>query len=133
MIEVCNSELIEKKQGKELLFQEYIKECTGKDIRINVINKQAVASMKRINYDDFRANLSNGGSMEQYRPTKNELDLAINAAKCVGCDFCGVDILQSNRGPLVCEVNSNAHLINIHKCSGVNVAELILEFVLCKI
>ena len=55
------------------------------------------------------------------------------SAKSVGYDFCGVDILQSNRGPLVCEVNSNAHLLNIYKISNVNVAKDILNYILSKI
>lgn len=126
-------DLIKNKQGKELLFQEFIKECSGKDIRINVVNGKVVAAMQRTNNKDFRANISNGGSMEKYIPTKEEISVALKAAKSIGCNFCGVDILQSNRGPLVCEVNSNAHLINIYKCTGVNVGKLILEFILCKI
>ena len=125
--------LIEQKKGKELLFQEYIKECAGKDIRINIVNGNVVASMKRYNSNDFRANISNGGSMEKYSPTKDEVNLALKAAKSVGCDFCGVDILQSDKGPLVCEVNSNAHLINIYKCTKVNVGKLILEYILSEI
>lgn len=127
-------EIIEKKQGKELLFQEFVKECSGEDIRLNVVGGQVVASMKRKSANgDFRANISNGGTMENYAPSKQEIDLAISAAKSVGCDFCGVDILQSNSGPLVCEVNSNAHLLNIFACTKVNVAKKILEYVLSKI
>lgn len=122
--------LIDKKQGKELLFQEYIEECKGRDIRINIVNKKVVASMKRINNQDFRANISNGGYMEKYEPTEQEINLALKASECVGCDFCGVDILQSNKGPLVCEINSNAHLINIYKCTGENVAKDILQCIL---
>lgn len=126
-------ELIERKKGKELLFQEYVEECKGNDIRINIVDGKVVAAMKRCNSKDFRANISNGGTMEQYNPSKEESSLALKTAKSVGCDFCGVDILQSKKGPLICEVNSNAHLINIHKCTGVNVGKLILEYILCKI
>ena len=81
---------------------------------------------------DFRANISNGGIMGNYIPTKEEEALALRCAKSVGCDFCGVDILQSTRGPLVCEINSNAHLINIKECSGVNVGEEIIKYILKK-
>lgn len=127
-------EIIDKKKGKELLFQQYISECSGEDIRINVVGGRVVAAMKRKSAtDDFRANISNGGTMEAYSPTKEEIDLAINSAKCVGCDFCGVDILKSKNGPLVCEINSNAHLLNIFNCTGVNVGKLILEYILDKI
>lgn len=127
-------DIIEKKQGSKILFQEFIQESFGQDIRINVINNKVVASMKRKSINgDFRANISNGGIMENYIPTKEEETLAIMSAKSVGCDFCGVDILQSNRGPLVCEVNSNAHLLNIYKISNINVAKDILNFILSKI
>lgn len=126
-------DLIQREKGKELLFQEFIPECSGNDIRINVVNNQVVAAMKRKNGSDFRANISNGGTMEDYKPTQEEIDIALKCAQSVGCDFCGVDILQSNRGPLVCEINSNAHLINIYKCTGVNVGKLILQCILGKI
>lgn len=127
-------EIIDQKKGKELLFQEYIKESSGEDIRINVVNGKVVASMKRKSLNgDFRANISNGGIMENYIPTETEKKLAIKAATTLGCDFCGVDILQSNKGPLVCEVNSNAHLLNIYNISKVNVAKDILEYILSQI
>lgn len=126
--------IIDKKQGKELLFQEYIKECKGQDIRINIVGNKVVASMKRTSInDDFRANISNGGTMSNYTPTQEEIDLALKAAKSVGCDFCGVDILQSQKGPLVCEVNSNAHLLNIYACTKENVGKDILGYILEKI
>lgn len=126
-------DIIDKKKGKELLFQEFIKESSGQDIRLNVVGDKVVAAMKRRSLSgDFRANISNGGTMENYIPTAEEIDLAIKCAKSVGCDFCGVDILQSDRGPLVCEVNSNAHLLNIMACSGVNVGEEIIKYILNK-
>ena len=126
-------EIIEKKKGKELLFQEFIKESSGEDIRVNVVGDRVVASMKRRSINgDFRANISNGGIMGNYIPTKEEEALALRCAKSVGCDFCGVDILQSTRGPLVCAINANAHLINIKECSGVNVGEEIIKYILKK-
>lgn len=122
--------IIEENFGKELLFQEFIKESAGEDARINVVGGKVVASMKRKSQNgDFRANLSNGGVMEKYQPTEEEKMLAIKSAQSVGCDFCGVDILFSNRGALVCEVNSNAHLLNIFKCTGENVAKDILKYI----
>lgn len=123
--------LIDKKQGKELLFQEYISECCGEDIRINIVGDKVVACMKRKSLTgDFRANISNGGTMEKYEPTEAEKSLALKATQATGCDFCGVDILQSKNGPLVCEVNSNAHLLNIFKCTGENVGKDILKYIL---
>lgn len=121
------------KEKQELLFQEYFSECFGSDIRINLVGNKIVASMHRISKSDFRANLSNGGIGVKYEPTQSEKDLAIKASKALGCDFCGVDILQTKKGPVTCEVNSNAHLNNIYKISGINVASNILEYIIEKI
>lgn len=123
-------DLIEKEKGKELLFQHYYKECKGTDIRINIVGNEIVASMKRKSVNgDFRSNLSNGGTAEKYSPTKEEQEIALSSSKALNCDFCGVDIMQTNDGPVVCEVNSNAHLLNIYKVTGTNVAKKILEYI----
>ena len=126
--------LIEQEKGSELLFQHYYEECKGKDIRINIVNNKIVASMKRLSLNgDFRSNLSNGGHAEIYIPTKEESDLALKASKALNCDFCGVDILQTNDGPVICEVNSNAHLNNIYNVTNINVSEHILKYIKSKI
>ena len=75
---------------------------------------------------DFRANLSNGGKMKPYQPSKEEKALAVRACETLGADFAGVDLLFGDKGPLVCEVNSNAHFKNIYDCTGVDTAERIL-------
>ena len=120
-------------QKQELLFQEYFDECFGSDIRINLVNNKIVASMHRFSQNDFRANISNGGSAEKYEPTNLEKTLAIKASQALQCDFCGVDILQTKNGPVICEVNSNAHLNNIYMVTGTNVAEKILLYIKQKI
>lgn len=126
--------LIEKENGNELLVQHYYEECCGKDIRINIVNGKIVAAMKRMSVNgDFRSNLSNGGTAVTYTPNPEESELAINAAKALKCDFCGVDILNTNNGPVICEVNSNAHLNNIYSVTNVNVAKHILEYIINKI
>ena len=117
------------KEKQELLFQEFFAECFGSDIRINVINNEIVASMHRFSKNDFRSNLSNGGNAEKYEPTDKEKELALKASKALNCDFCGVDILQTKNGPVICEVNSNAHLNNIYKITGINVAYKILNYI----
>ena len=122
--------IIEKTQGKQLLFQEYIEESKGKDIRINIVGEKIVASMKRVASDNsFQANISNGVKMFNYTPTKEEQDLSLRVSKALDCDFCGVDLLFGKNGPIVCEVNSNAHLLNIYECTKVNVAEDILNYI----
>ena len=115
--------------SKPMLFQEFIAESAGKDIRIHVVGDKAVTSMARYSRTgDFRANITNGGSMMQYEPTMEEKQLAIRSASILGLDFAGVDILIGADGkPMVCEVNSNAHFRNIYDCTGVNVAEAMMD------
>ncbi|WP_096153157.1 MULTISPECIES: ATP-grasp domain-containing protein [Bacillus] len=120
--------------NKPFLLQQFIQSSYGKDIRLNVVGDEVVASMKRISENDFRANVSNGGRMETYEPTQEEKELAIECANIVGADFAGVDLLFGEDGsPIVCEINSNAHIRNIYNCTGVNVAEFIIPHVLKKV
>lgn len=126
---VENAVEIVKDTGEPLIFQEFIRESKGKDIRINIVGSKAVASMKRYNCNDFRANITNGGSMEKYEPTKEELEIALKVCNVLGLDFGGVDILFGKNGPVLCEVNSNAHFKNIYDCTGVNVADCIAEYI----
>lgn len=113
----------------ELLFQEYIPESRGRDIRLQVVGDRVVASMYRYSDTDFRANVTAGGKMKNYTPLEEESSLALLAARAVGADFAGVDLLFGAEGPLVCEVNSNAHFKNIQTCTGVPVAEEIIQYI----
>lgn len=80
--------------------------------------------MRRENKQDFRANVTNGGHMEPYTPTDSEVKSALAACGALGLTFGGVDILSDGS---VCEVNSNAHIINIMNCTGTDIAPLIFE------
>lgn len=112
------------------VLQEYIQTSHGRDIRINIVGGKIVASMIRTSETDFRANVSRGGSMQQYTPSEKESELAIAAAAAVGTDFAGVDLLFGPGGePLVCEVNSNAHIRSIYECTGVDVTESIISYI----
>lgn len=113
----------------ELLFQEYIPESRGRDVRLQVVGDRVVASMYRYSNTDFRANVTAGGKMKNYTPSEEESSLALRAARAVGADFAGVDLLFGAEGPLVCEVNSNAHFKNIQTCTGVPVAEEIIQYI----
>lgn len=113
----------------ELLFQEYISNSCGRDIRLQVVGDRVVAAMYRFSEKDFRANITAGGQMRNYKPTEKECTLALQAAKVVGADFAGVDLLFGPEGPLVCEVNSNAHFKNLLDCTGIHVAEKILQYI----
>lgn len=120
---------------KPMLFQEFIKSSFARDIRLNVVGEKVVASMYRYtDTGDFRANISNGGKMQPYKPTKEQEDLAINCCKILGLDFAGVDIMFGKmEEPIICEVNSNAHFKNIYDCTGVNVANYMIEHILSKL
>lgn len=127
------AELLSKTQeliGKPFIFQELVTTSYGKDIRLQVVGDQVVASMLRQSKNDFRANITAGGSMQNYTPSKEEEALAIAAAKAIGTDFAGVDLLfGENKKPIICEVNSNAHIRNLFECTGINVADSIINYV----
>lgn len=113
---------------RELLFQHFVKEASGQDLRLYVVGDQVVAAIHRQNLQgDFRANLANGSVAQAYAPTAEEAQLALSASAACGTDFAGVDILQSKDGPLVCEVNSNAHFIGLMRQTGINPADFIID------
>ena len=120
-------ELLARVGGRRLIFQKFIASSFGRDLRLNVVGGRVIASMLRYNeHGDFRANISNGGSMQPHAPTPEEEELAVRTAELLGLDFCGVDLLFGEDGsPILCEVNSNAHFKSIYQCTGVNAAEMI--------
>lgn len=127
---LCNSvdDALSHINGNPFLLQEYI-ECGNSDIRIEVVGDKVVCAMQRFNENDFRSNITNGGTATPYNPTDDEISLAINACRALGLDFGGVDIING----MVCEVNSNAHIINIMNTTGVDVARCIFEHILEKL
>lgn len=118
-------------QGKAFMFQEFISSSYGKDIRLHVVGDHVVAAMKRQAADDFRANITAGGTMTAHEPTKQEQKLAIEATKAIGADFAGVDLLFGHdKQPIICEINSNAHIRNMYDCTNINVAHFIIDYIL---
>lgn len=118
-------------KNRPFLFQEYVEPSNGHDIRIQMVGTRAVAAMHRFNAHDFRANITNGGSMEAFAPDAAQLSMASQVMQALRLDFAGVDILFGENGePVLCEVNSNAHFVNIYQCTGVNAAEEILRYCL---
>lgn len=115
--------------GKPAICQRFISESAGHDIRINMVGEKAAAAMERISDDDFRANITAGGHMKEHAVTDTELLLARQVMRYLKLDFAGVDILISDAGPLLCEVNSNAHFKNIFDLTGINVADAIAEYI----
>lgn len=127
-------ELREKLIDKPHLYQQFIETSYGRDVRLQVIGNKVVAAMLRVNEHDFKANVTNGGKMAPFDPPKTFIDVAVKAAKLVGADFAGVDLLfGENDEPVLCEINSNAHMKNIFKCTGVDVADLIIKYIKNKI
>lgn len=115
---------------KDLIVQEYIKESDGADIRVFVVGGEVVGAMERKSSgDEFRSNLHKGGVTKVIELDKKTKSLAIEAVRLLGLTIAGVDILVSNRGPLVVEVNSSPGLQGIEKATGINIAEKIIEVV----
>ena len=123
--------ILEKVGGRRVIFQEFISSSFGRDVRINVVGDRVIASMERFNeHGDFRANISNGGSMRPHTPTPAEEELALSVSSVLGLDFCGIDLLYGKDGePVFCEVNSNAHFKSIYDCTGVNAADEIMAHI----
>lgn len=116
------------------LYQAFVSSSKGRDVRLQVVGDQVVASVLRTSAVDFRANVTNGGKMHKFNPPKSFVDIAIKASQLIGVDFAGVDLLfGENDEPIVCEINSNAHIKNIYKCTGVDVAEHIFDYILRKV
>lgn len=115
--------------GTNILLQEFVKESAGIDIRVFVVGGKVIASMKRQSLDDdFRSNLHQGGEGISIKLTDEERRTALKAAKAMGLSVCGVDIMRSERGPLVLEVNSSPGF-GIEKVTGRDVAGPILDYI----
>jgi ribosomal protein S6--L-glutamate ligase len=115
--------------GTNVLLQEFVEESAGTDIRAFVVGGRVVASMKRQSLDDdFRSNLHKGGEGTVVKLTEQETKMAIKAAKAMGLNVAGVDLMRSERGPLVLEVNSSPGFA-IEKVTGRNVAGPIIEYI----
>jgi ribosomal protein S6--L-glutamate ligase len=119
-----------KTAGIKFLLQEYISESKGTDLRVIVVDGVVVTAMKRQSKEgDFRSNLHRGGSSEKINLTQEEENVALRAAKAMRLGVCGVDILQSNRGPLVLEINSSPGLEGIEKTTGTNISKSIIGYI----
>lgn len=116
--------------GANILVQEYIKEAGGADIRCLVVGGKVIAAMKRqAAPGEFRSNLHRGGSASIVRLSPDERKTAVDAAKTMGLNMAGVDILRSNNGPVVMEVNSSPGLEGIESATGKDVAGMIISHI----
>ena len=113
-----------------ILIQEFIREADGEDIRVFVVDGKVVGAMKRKAKDkEFRSNLHQGGTSIPHKVKRNEKSVAIQSALAMGLGICGVDIINSARGPLVLEVNSSPGLEGIEKTTGFNIAGEIMLYI----
>ena len=119
--------------NKECIIQEYLSYSSGRDYRLQMVSDKCVCAMMRSNENDFRANITNGGKMSEYKPTDEDLALARNVMKCLKLDFAGIDIMHDKSGRAVfLEANSNAHFKNIYDLTGINAAEKMIEYIVGK-
>jgi ribosomal protein S6--L-glutamate ligase len=117
-------------EGVNFLVQEFVKESAGEDIRVLVVGNRVVASIKRQSLDDdFRSNTHQGGVGVAVKLTDEEVKTALKAAKAMGLPICGVDLMRSERGPLVLEVNSSASLKTPELITKRDVATKIIEYI----
>ena len=113
-----------------ILVQEYVKEAEASDIRCLVVGGKVVASMKRKGPpNDFRSNLHRGGTATKEKITPEERSVAVRSASLMGLNVCGVDMLRTNHGPVVMEVNSSPGLEGIEKTTGIDVATKIIQYI----
>jgi len=113
----------------QFMVQEFIREAGGADIRCFVIGNRVVASMKRQGASgEFRSNLHRGGKASEVKISRDERATAVKAARTMGLNVAGVDLLRSHHGPVIMEVNSSPGLEGIETCTGKDIAGMIIEF-----
>lgn len=129
---LCSSfdEIMQHISERPFILQEFIKESAGRDVRLEIAGDKCVSAVKRFNKNDFRSNVTNGGTMIPYEPSDTEIKAAVTACNTLGLTFGGVDILENG---MVCEVNSNAHIINIMNSTGIDIAPFIFNEITEKI
>ena len=114
----------------DIMVQEFIKESGGSDIRAFVVGDKVVAAMKRTAPEgEFRSNVHRGGTTERVNLTDEEVEIAVRSCKILGLSVAGVDLMRSDRGPLILEVNSSPGLQGIESCSNVDVADKIIHYI----
>src|SRR5690606_3576998 len=113
-----------------ILLQKFIEEAKGEDLRVIVVGNRVVAAMKRKSgLDEFRSNVHRGAETESVQLTQREKFIALSATKSLGLGVAGVDLIRSQDGPLLIEVNASPGLKGIERATGINVARHIIQFV----
>lgn len=120
---------LSNEDGTNILLQEFVEESAGTDIRALVVGGRVVASMKRQSLDDdFRSNLHKGGEGTAIKLTEEERKMAIKAARAMGLNVAGVDMMRSDRGPLILEVNASPGF-GVEKVTNRDVATKVIEYI----
>ena len=114
------------------LFQEYVETSYGRDVRVIVIGNEVVGGMLRKGNNDFRSNVGVGGLGEPFSLTEEMKQLALKVVNILGLDYCGMDMLFGENGPIICEVNSNAFFHMFEKVTKINVAQKYVQYILNK-
>ena len=125
--------VMEEVRLKPHLFQEFIAESAGRDLRVVVVGERVLGGMVRTSGGDFRSNLARGGKAEAYPVDEGAAQLSLKIARLLRLDYCGIDYLFGKDGLLVCEVNSNAFFQGFEGATGVNVAGAYAEHILAKL
>ena len=128
-------DILQSKAGQPLLLQRFVACSSGSDKRLYTVGDRVIAAMRRVNENDFRANIFGGGKAFAYIPTPEEERIALSAVKKLGLSFAGVDLIDDrdvdgNVHPLLLEVNSNAQFLALYDVTGVNPASYMLEYIL---
>ena len=111
------------------IYQKFVSESYGKDIRVIVIGGRARAVMRRVNNGDFRSNAARGGTGERVNISEEYTIYAEKCARLIGLDYCGVDLFETPEGPVVCEVNSNAFFEEAERATGINIAREYCKYI----
>ena len=117
--------------SRDYILQEAISSTFGEDIRVNVVGDKVIGSMLRMNPNDFRANISNGGNGAPYEINEEQAELAIKASKALDCHYSGVDLLVDEDGKtFVCEVNSNPNFLSFEEITGIDYCNRIIDYII---
>ena len=123
-------ERMEQLKCRPHLFQKYIESSYGRDMRIIVIGDEVIGGMLRTSTGDFRSNIANGGTGSALVPDDRLKQLALKIKDVLDLDYCGIDVLFGENGPVVCEVNSNAYFCEFERITGINVAAKYVEYII---
>lgn len=122
--------LLQRMGYKDFIMQAFVATSRGRDIRVNVVGGRVAACMLRFNDNDFRSNITNGGSMKPCTITPAQEEAALAACRALGLDFAGVDVLfGEGDAPIICEVNSNPHFKSTLQATGVDLSRLIMQHI----